>query len=148
MKSLDKIYALADKFEAKLKSFGQQAQVSQEGTTELFFGDENKQRSFANAIQNTDAKTNPVMKILNNVFSKTQAPCGFDFKITAKAGQGATFVITTTPPNIKPSVLSALNAMFKGVVGVDMAAAQANANKKAKAGSGSGTLAIGSINLD
>lgn len=148
MKSLDKIYALADKFEAKLKRYGQTAQITQEGTTELFFGDEIKQRTFANAIQNSDPNANPVMKILNATYAKTQAPCSFDLKVTAEAGKGATFVLTTTPPSIKPSILAALNGLFKSVVGVDMAAAQANANKKAKAGSGSGTLAVGSIDLD
>lgn len=48
MKSLQRIIKLAALFERKI---AQEVSTSQSGTTELFFGTEDKQRAFASAIQ-------------------------------------------------------------------------------------------------
>jgi hypothetical protein len=144
MNSINKLLKLASDFELKLNKKAQEAQISQSGTTELFFDSEDKQRAFAAAIQDPNG---PVAKLLGAIFAKTQAPVSFDLKASADPGQSASWKLTAQPSNITAQVNAALNQVFGRVVGGNMAARQQAANVKAKTGSGSGTLDIGALDL-
>jgi len=142
MKSLKKISDLSDKFEIKLKSFGQNAPiVSQEGTTELFFDNASNQAKFSVAAQDA------VKNILMNYWNKNEKPSSFDMKINAVAGKGAGIILNVTPPMLKGSVLSVLDKVFKNIVGMSIVEKQRIADKKAKSGGGSGTLNVASLEI-
>jgi len=143
MKSLEKLAKLDDKFEAKLAKYGQAPIVSQQGTTELFFGDEGKQRAF-----NAAAQGGALAKFLTDTATKTQKTAGFDLKATANPQKGASWLLTTNPPVLKGAVSRYLDAEFKKLIGKGMSEAQALADKAAKGGAGSGTLDIASFSAD
>jgi hypothetical protein len=143
MQYLKKMSDLADKFEAKLSKYGQSPIVSQHGTTELFFGDENKQRSFNTAVQ-----SGALAKFLTDMATKTQKTAGFDLKATANPQKGASWLLTTNPPALKGAVSKYLDAEFRKLTGNDMLGAQAAADKAAKGGAGSGTLDIASFSAE
>lgn len=121
MKSLDRLFKLADKFEIKLKrqaqaGYGQQQEGG--GLTEMFFGDEAKQRAFAAAIQDPKGL---VYKTLMANYTKTEQPSSFDLKVSAQPGVSANWVLTVNPPTLKGTVSSALDSVFQKIVGGNMA---------------------------
>lgn len=148
MNSVNKLLKLAARFESKLHKQAQDSpQVSQSGTTELFFGDEGKQRAFAAAIQDPNG---PVYKVLAALFTKLQAPVSFDLKMMANPGQGAKWILTVQPPSALNTVKAALDHEFKTKVDpIGFTAREQAANNKAKAGAGSGpnTLDVGALDL-
>lgn len=141
--SFKKIAELADKFEMKLV-LGQ-AQVSQAGTTELFFDSESNQMKFSTAAKD---QSGPVAKILLDYFSKSEKPCGFSLKAVAESGTGASWDLTVTPTSLMPKISSALDSVFKSVMGESMALRLAKAKAGAKTGGGSGSLQITGLDLD
>ena len=145
MKSLRKLSDLADKFEAKLAKYGQAPAVSQQGTTELFFGDVNKQRAFAIATSKGTAK---VAKFLLDAATKSQKTTSFDLKAIADPKKGASWVVNVNPSSLQSSVIKLLDDEFKKVTGKSMTEAQAIADKAAKIGHGSGTLNIANFTAD
>ncbi len=145
MKSLKKLTELAAKFEHKLSKTAQAPIVSQTGTTELFFGDEGKQRAFSAAIS---GQGGTVGKFLINAATKTQKTAGFDLKATAEPGKGANWVLSTTPPSLRGAVSTLLDAEFKKLMGKSMADQQKAAMAGTKSGGGSGTIEVGSFSAD
>jgi hypothetical protein len=143
MKSIKKLSDLADKFESKLAKYGQAPIVSQQGTTELFFGDEGKQRAFHAAVQN-----GALAKFLTDTATKTQKTAGFDLKATAEPQKGASWLLSTNPPTLKGTISKLLDNEFKKIVGKSMAEQMQAANAAAKGGAGSGTLDITSFSAD
>jgi hypothetical protein len=144
MSYLKKLSDLADRFEHTLNKYGQE--VSQSGTTELFFGDSGKQQAFATAIQDQGGA---VYKALLAAFNKGggNTLVSFDLKANAEPGQGASWILTVQPSGLKPVVLTALNSIYQGMLGKSMAAVQQAANASAKAGGGSGTNNVGALEL-
>jgi len=119
--------------------------ISQEGTTELFFNNQETQNRFAKEIQSADSS---VAKILNNCFSKTEKPCGFSLKVSAEPNVGANFILSVTPTSLTTAIRNALDVQYKTIVGSSINDKLKMANEKAKLGSGSGTLEIASLNLE
>lgn len=142
MKYTSKLIALASKLENKL---AQQPIVSQNGTTELFFGDDGKQRSFSQA---TSSATGAVGKFLVDYATKTQKTASFDLKANAEPQKGANWILSANPPSLKAQIAGMLNAEFKTIVGVSMPDKAKEADAKAKAGGGSGTLEVASFSAD
>lgn len=142
MKYTNKLIALASKLENKL---AQQPIVSQSGTTELFFGDDGKQRSFSQAVSGAGGA---VGKFLVGYATKTQKTASFDLKASAEPHKGATWILSTNPPSLKAQVGGLLNADFKAQMGASMADKAKEADAKAKAGGGSGTLDVASFSAD
>lgn len=142
MKYIDKLIALADKLEHKL---AQQPIVLQNGTTELFFGDDGKQRSFSQAVSGANGG---VGKFLVDYAAKTQKTASFDLKANAEPQKGATWILSTNPSSLKAQIAGLLNADFKAIVGASMSDKAKEADAKAKAGGGSGTLDVASFSAD
>lgn len=146
MKYLDKLNKLADKFERKLVKEAQlKPEVSQSGTTELFFGTETNQVNFSNKVMKVNG---PVFKVLNDFYAKTEKPCSFDLKMTAEPKKGASWNLTVNPATLKQAVYNALDAEYKAMMKVSMADRQKTADAQAKAGGGSGSLAVAALALD
>jgi hypothetical protein len=142
MKSLDQINKLVAKFEAKL-SLAQDVQVQQQGTTELFFGDESKQMAFNAKIQ--DGK-GAVAKVLFDYYSKSGGkPCSFSLSASANPNVGAKWSLTTSPASLATPLAKALDAALRTITGKGMADTQKFADAAAKKGGGSGELQIGSL---
>ena len=146
-KILEKLYSIAVKQQKIISKLAEAPQVSQAGTTELFFSDESKQRAFASAIQQENGL---VYKVLLSAFNKTggNAPVSFDLKIEATPQGGAKWILTTNPEAIKAAVVNALNTEYLKIMGVSMPMRLKDAAAKAKAGSGSGILDIGKLELN
>lgn len=146
MKSVEKLNKLADKVEAKLSKYGQDAPQTQEqpSTTTLFFGEGNAQQQFAAAVQSGS----PLEKFLTDLATKTQKSTAFDLKITANPKKGAAWLLSVTPPAAKGQVSKLLDVEYQKLMKTTMAAAQAAADQKAKAGGGTGTNNVASLNLD
>lgn len=141
MKYIDKISALANHFEKKI-SLAQE--ITQMGTTELFFDSDINQRAFAAAAQSPNG---PIFKILSNFWSKTEKPCGFTLKVNANPGAGASWDLTVNPPSLMGPVKTALDSVFKSIMKENMAFRLSKANDGAKKGSGSGALPIAELEL-
>lgn len=139
MKSLDRMIKLAQRFEKKVAQ-----QVSQSGTTELFFDTEENQRKFAALV---NSQQGSAFKALSAHWAKTEQPCGFTLAVTATPSSGASWDLEVTPPSLTPAVKASLDAMYKSVMKVSMADRLKKADALAKTGSGSGTLKIGSLEL-
>lgn len=140
--SFDNLKKIADKFERKI---AQQMQLSQKGTTELFFDSEQNQRAFANSVQSEGGM---LAKFLTNVFTKTQKPTSFNFSVKANPKQGAEVILNVEPANIKPNVLKLLNDEFSKITGKSLSDKLKEATKEALNGNGSGELNIASLNLE
>jgi len=138
---LFQLYDLADRFEQKIVKEAQT--FSENGTTQLFFGDENKQRSFDAAV-----RKGAISKFLTNMAIKTQKTTSFDLKITAIPKKGASWMLQTNPPNIHGIVSKLLDDEFKKITGKGMAQQAQNADAEAKKGHGSGTLNVSSFSAD
>lgn len=140
MKYLHKMSALANRFELKI---AQQPIISQNGTTQLFFGNENNQRAFNSAVQ-----SGILAKFVTDTATKTQKTISFDLKASAEPNKGASWILTVSPPTLKNSVFKLLDTEFQKIMGKNMATAQQTANTAAKTGAGSGTLDIASLSAD
>jgi hypothetical protein len=140
MKSVQKLLKLAYKFE--VKKYAQE--VSQTGTTELFFDSEKNQMAFADILKNQNS---PVFKILMNYYTKTEKPCGYSLKMTATPSKGASWDLVVTPNQLTSQIKVALDTCFKSVMKESMAQRLVKADAGAKKGSGSGTLDLGSTDL-
>lgn len=145
MKYTNKLIALGNKLEQKLSKYAQQPIVEQSGTTELFFGDEGKQRAFNQAIS---GQGGTLGKFIIGYATKTQKTASFDLKANAEPNKGASWVLQVVPPALKDQVWKMLDAEFQKMVGGNMNAKAKEADAKAKAGGGSGTLDIGSFSAD
>jgi len=153
MKSLRKIAELADKFEYRLSRRAQELdaaipleapQVSQAGTTELFFDSEDNQRKFATAIQKPEG---PVYNALLKAFNST-GKASFSLKMNAAPNKGANWILSVSPSNATASVSAALDLEYKKIMGgQSMGVRVKMADSKAKAGSGSGSLDVGELDL-
>lgn len=148
MKSLRKMSELANRFEYKLSKYAQEApQVSQSGTTELFFGSEANQRTFATAMQDPGGL---VYKALEAVWKKINGKMdvSVNLKINSEPQKGASWIIAIQPGAATASVTAALDKTFQNIVGESMSARKKSADAKAKAGAGDGkTLDVGSLEL-
>jgi hypothetical protein len=138
-----KIAELMNKFEYQLSKLAQQPIVSQNGTTELFFGDENKQRSFNAAVQSGN-----LAKFVNDAATKLQKTVSFDLKASAEPNKGPAWSLNANPPTLKSSIFRLLDTEFQRITGKNMTTAQQTANAAAKAGNGSGTLNIASLSAE
>lgn len=138
---LQKLASLARTFTQKL---GQQ--ISQSGTTELFFGSGDKQQAFATAIQNPQGA---VYKTLLNIFNKMggKATVSFNLKVEAQGGKGARWILTSTPPTVAKFITPLLDQEFQRVTGTSMQGQLKAAIQGAKAGGGAGALDVGSLEL-
>ena|SRR5258708_5180935 len=143
MSHLTRLFKTADKFQQKYLKYGQSATISQIGTTELFFGDEGKQRMFNSAIQG-----GIVAKFLTDIATKNQKTTSFDLKASAQPKKGASWILKVVPPNLQNTLLNLLNTEFRKITGKSMAEAQKFADIGAKASGGSGTLDIGSLSVE
>ena len=135
-----KIFDLANTFQVK---YGQQ--VNQLGTTELFFENEEKQKAFAQAIQDPSGV---VYKLLLSIFNKTNNTVSFDLKASATPGQGASWILSVEPSNLKSNVSNVLNNVYQKIMGKSMLAVLQSANTAAKQGAGSGINDIGALELN
>lgn len=145
MKFVNQIINLANKFESKLLKEAQDDAlvISQLGTTELFFDNEDNQKSFNKAIQSGN-----LAKYLTEVATKTQKTAGFDLKIQANPKKGAAWMLTVNPPSLAGPVSKLLDNEFHKIVGKGMVDAQKSADFAAKSGNGSGILDVGSFTAD
>ena len=153
MKSLRKIAELADRFEYRLSRRAQELgeaipleapQVSQAGTTELFFDSADKQKEFAAAIQNPGG---PVYKAMEKIWKKLNGAqtVSFDLKINSIPNKGASWIWSIQPHT---DVKTAIDAVFQSVVHTTMDEKRKSADAKAKAGGGDGkTLDVGSLEM-
>ena len=139
MKLLDRMIKLAAKIEKRAQ------EISQSGTTELFFGSESKQREFAAAVQ---SQSGSFFKILSAYYAKSQQPCSMNISVSANPGKGATFDIVTNPPALATSLRSAVDNVFKSTVGSSIGDKLKAANAGVAKGSGSGKLEIASLVLE
>lgn len=139
MKSLQKIIKLAERLENKIAQ-----QVTQTGTTELFFDNEENQLKFAALV---NSQQSPTGKVLNQFWAKNEKTCGFTLAVTANPNTGASWDLNVVPANLAPSIKQALDGMYKSIMKVSMADRLKKADALAKAGSGSGTLKIGALEL-
>lgn len=139
MNLVDKMIRLAEKIEKRAQ------EVSQTGTTELFFGSESKQKEFAAAIQ---SQSGSCFKVLSNYYAKFQKPCSLNISVSAAPGKGATFDIETNPPTLANTLRASVDATLKSVVGVGLGDKIKAANAGALKGAGSGKLEIANITLD
>jgi len=140
MDYIKKIDRLADIFAIK---YAQDMSVAQNGTTELFFGNESNQRAF-----NAAAQGGQLAKFITGVAAKTQKTASFDLKASAEPNKGANWALTTVPATIKGAVFKFLDEEFKKIVGKSMTERQVEADKAAKGGAGSGVLEIASLSAD
>lgn len=137
---------LANRFEHKLNRYAQAPEVSQAGTTQLFFDDEGKQKAFAAAIQDPNGS---VYKVLLAAFNKSggNATASFDLKMNADPSKGAQWILVVQPPALKATVATALDAVYQKIVGTSMEAKRKLADAKAKTGAGSGLADVGMLEL-
>ena len=139
MKSLDRIVKLADKFERKIAQ-----QITQTGTTELFFDSEENLLKFGALV---NSQNSPTGKVLNQFWAKNEKTCGFTLSATATPSVGASWDLVVTPVTLAPAIKQALDGMFKSVMKVGMADKLKKADAGAKGGAGSGSLKIGEMEL-
>ena len=139
---MSKINKMANKFILK---YGQELSVAQAGTSELFFGTEEKQRAFGQAIMDPNGE---IGKFLMAYATKSQKTASFDLKATAEPGSHAGWLLQTVPHSLMGQIDHLLNIEFDKIVGGTLSAKAAEANDKAKSGGGSGTLNIGSLIID
>lgn len=145
---IEKLFTIAVK---QQKIIAKLAQVKhdqdQAGTTELFFDDESKQRTFASTIQQEGGL---VYKTLLAAFNKGggNTPVSFELKAEATPQTGAKWILNTSPPNLKAAIINAINAEYQKIMGQSMAAKQKEADAKAKAGAGTGPANVGSAELN
>ena len=140
MKAFDNILKLANKFQKKYAE--EKPIVSQEGTTELFFGNESNQRTFAAKAQDPNG---PVYKLLLQYYNKSQKPCSFFLKVNATPNVSANWIFATNPTLLNKAIWGALNGIFQSIMKESMESRQQKANSKAKLGSGSGELQIAEL---
>ena len=146
MKTSDTINKLADKIELKLRKYADEApQMSQSGTTELFFDSDLKQQDFSKKVMNTNS---PVYKILENFYTKNNgASCSFTLDAFAEPRAGAKWILTVSPSVLTAPISSALNSIYQSIVGTSMTQKQQKADAATKQGAGSGTNRIAEIEL-
>jgi hypothetical protein len=143
MKYVNIITKLADIFEEKLLK--QSQEITQTGTTELFFDDDQKQIAYGNSIRN---EKGPVFKILNNYAMTTGNECSLDVKIIAEPNKGASWNIYVNPVSLKSKIEPILDAEFRKIMHTSMLAKQKQADVAAKQGAGSGELNVADIILE
>lgn len=143
MSYVDKMIKFANRLDKKFEKYAQE--VSQTGTTELFFNSEGKQREFASAIQN---QSGSCFKALAAWYSKYEQPCSLHISVNAEPGKSAGFSIITNPPSLATSLSKEVDKTFRSVVGSSIAEKLKQANSAASKGAGSGKLDIASIDLD
>lgn len=146
MKSSDAINKLADKIELKLRKYADQpVQISQSGTTELFFDSSAKQQDFSQKVMST---TSPVYKALESYYTKNNgAACSFTLDASAEPNSGAKWILNVTPAALKAPIAAALNSIYQSVAGASMVQKQQKADAAAKQGAGSGTNRVAEIEL-
>lgn len=116
---------MADKF----SKYAEQTTEQGAGLTEMFFGDDKKQIAYAAAIQNPQG---PVYKALLAYYTKSEKPASFNLKIQAQPKQGAGWMLSVSPPELKSSISAALDAVYQKIVGGTMATRAQKANALAK----------------
>lgn len=141
MKSVEKLVKLADKFSVKYAQ-----EVSQGGTTELFFDSEQNQRNFVAAVQQPNG---PLHKILLDYYSRTSnQPASFTLTMSAEPKSKAYWNLDANPPSLKKAIWNKLNETYQKIVGTTMEKRQAMADAHAKAGGGSGgPVPVGSLEV-
>lgn len=133
----------AKKLELKLKLAQNKPTISQLGTTELFFNNENNQLAFNKAIQDTSG---PIYKFLVDTFNKLKGTsCSFNLSVEANPKIGAKWILVTQPANIKSNIYTLLDQEFKKIMNTSMLEKEKQATIAAKTGAGSGLLKIGEL---
>lgn len=137
---MNKIKKLANNFKNKIAM-----EISQTGTTELFFGNVNNQKNFSNILQDPNGE---VAKFLTKAYEKMQKPVSFSLQVNSEPKTGANWVFTVNPPSLTNQVKQLVDVEFKKMMNQSMQERLAYAISGAKAGSGSGTLNVASLDLD
>ena len=140
---VDSITLLADRLERKIRKAAQE--VSQSGTTDLFFASPSKQREFAAAIQN---QSGTCFKLLSAYYAKTEKPCSLHISVSADPGQKAEFDIAVNPPALNTTLRMEVDKVFKAIMGQSINDRLKAVNTAVSKGAGSGRLDIASLDLE
>ena len=109
---------LIDKYADKFLKLAQDKPITtQYGTTELFFGNAEKQLSFNSAIQNPSGA---IYKFIMDTATKTQKSASFDLKAKAEPNKEASWILRTIPGNLNPTTFKLLDVEFRKIIGKSM----------------------------
>lgn len=140
MNNFNRIKKLANNFRTKVA-----IEMSQTGTTELFFDNVENQRKFSNSLQNPSGA---LATFLTKSYEKLNKPISFSLKIDSQPKTGASWLLTVNPPSLTGQVKQLVDSEFKRLMNQTMQERLNTAVSGAKTGGGSGTLDVASLDLD
>jgi hypothetical protein len=140
MNNFNRIKKLANNFRTKVA-----IEMSQTGTTELFFDNVENQRKFSNSLQNPSGA---LATFLTKSYEKLNKPISFSLKIDSQPKTGASWLLTVNPPSLTGQVKQLVDLEFKRLMNQTMQERLSSAVSGAKAGGGSGRLDVASLDLD
>lgn len=135
MKSLDKIFKLADKFTIKLAQDISQAMEA----PDFFFGKGYNMKSFVDSLGRLSIQGDKAVgdkslaQLMANFFNKTGQNVSVTITVSVTPGKGATWNAQVTPASFKAIADGELNKQFQAVTGKGLAQGIADANTAAKA---------------
>lgn len=140
MSYFNNIKKLASKFRTKVA-----IEMSQTGTTELFFDNVQNQKQFSNELQNPSGA---MAQFLTKAYEKLNKPISFSLKIDAQPKSSASWLFSVNPPTLTAQVKQIADAEFKKIMHQSMQERLSSAISGAKSGGGSGLLDVASLDLE